>query len=110
MKIVDAEHLREGVNAVIKEMAAEVKSVEVLKHLVMLKQTLNAAIDITPCIDIDGLRPIARSRWVIVTANGENIVAKCDACETKIQSRKGLGGIYRHNFCPCCGATMNEKE
>ena len=37
-------------------------------------------------------------------------VAKCDACEAKIQSRNGLSGIYRHNFCPCCGAEMEEKE
>ena len=61
---------------------------------------IQAMIDVAPTVDAE---PVRHGRWI---KDGDFLI--CPNCESEIDIKNSLGTENRKNYCPNCGAKMDE--
>lgn len=74
------------------------------KHNERLVEEVDAVVDDIPAADV---RPVARGKWKLDSDPGEPWRYVCNICGEK--TKDTVMGKPRANYCPNCGARMEES-
>lgn len=68
---------------------------------------IDKAVEVVEAIPAADVRPVVRGKWINPSPDSE----MCSACEVRflISSLFAVGGNEEPNFCPNCGAMMEES-
>ena len=70
--------------------------------------TWNDAVEIVENFPPADVRPVVRGRWILDSDPGEPWKYKCDLCGEVTNNT--CMGKPRYNYCPMCGALMEDND